>query len=78
MIPTTQNFQRYIPLILALPGLGDTHTRNSEIHLTVSPYSLAGCEPVGKIGGHDRLVNSKAKAVTQPFHKQHPDQEWCS
>jgi len=32
-------------LILALPGLGDTHTRNSGIHLTVSQYSLGGCEP---------------------------------
>ena len=38
-------FQGYIPLILALPGLGDTHTRNLEIDLTVSDYSLAGCEP---------------------------------
>jgi len=39
------NLQGYVPLILALPGLSDTHTRNSEIHLTVSQYSLAGCEP---------------------------------
>ena len=32
-------------MIIALPGLGDTHTRVSGLHLTVSQYSLAGCEP---------------------------------
>jgi len=31
-----------------------------------------------KIGDVERLENSKAKAVTQPSHKQHPDQVWCS
>jgi len=31
-----------------------------------------------KIGEYERLENSKAEAVKQPSHKQHPDRGWSS
>jgi len=30
------------------------------------------------IGDQERHENSRAKAVTQHSHNQHPDQRWCS
>jgi len=66
-------FRGYIPLILALPGLGNTHTRNSGIHLTVSQYSLAGCEPnTVLMAKNDTLgeawYQAKTEVVNQRLH----------